>query len=252
MAKHELSVQLYTLRNETARDFPGTLRQVAEAGCPAVEFAGFGSHTAAELKKVLDEVGLVTSGLHIGLQLLETQLDKVIEDVQIVGAKDLACPSVPADRRKTADDFRRIGATLSEIGAKCTAAGLRLSYHNHAFEFEQFDGRYALDLLFEAADPQHLQAQFDLGWIAFAGVDPVSFLRKYSGRAPTVHFKDMIKEPERYDVPVGEGILPIPELVSAGREGGTEWFVIELDAPKEPPIETVRRSAAYLKSLGVQ
>src|SRR3954447_21551199 len=135
MAKHELSVQLYTLRNETARDFPGTLRQVAETGCPAVEFAGFGSHTAAELKRVLDDVGLVTSGLHIGLQLLETQLDKVIEDVQTVGAKDLACPSVPADRRKTADDFRRIGASLAEIGAKCTAAGLRLSYHNHAFEF---------------------------------------------------------------------------------------------------------------------
>ena len=251
MAQHELAVQLFTLRHETASDFPGTLRQVAEAGVPAVEFAGFSAYSAAEMRTLLDDVGLVAMGAHIRYNLLESELDTVIEDVRTLGATHLACPSVPRDRLQTADDFRRAGEDLARMGERCTAAGLQLSYHNHWFEFVEFDGAYGLDLLFQAADPRFLTAQLDLGWIAYAGVDPVSYLRRYAGRTPTVHFKDMIKEPERYDVPSGEGILPIPELVAAGREGGTTWFIVELDQPHEPPIECVRRSAVYLKSQGL-
>ena len=246
-----MAIQLYTLRQDTARDFPDTLRQVAEAGYGAVEFAGFGSHTAAELRSVLDDLGLVAMGAHIGLQQLESRLDGVIEEVQTLGARHLACPAIPRERRETADDYRRIGEQLSQIGETCKAAGLQLSYHNHDFEFVQFDGRYALDLLLEAADPDLLKVQLDLGWVAYAGVDPVSYLRQHSGRVPTVHFKDMIKEPTRYDVPTGEGILPIPELIAAGREAGTEWFIVELDQPQEPPIECARRSAAYLQGQGL-
>ena len=251
MTNRELAVQLYTLRNETVQDFPGTLRQVAEAGASAVEFAGYGSHTPAELRQVMDEVGLVAMGAHVALSQLESRLDGVIEDIQALGAVHLACPFIPPEQRQSADDYRRVGEHLSRIGEVCKAAGLQLSYHNHDFEFQQFDGRYGLDILFESTDPEFVKAQFDLGWVAFAGVDPVEFLRKYSGRAPTVHFKDMVKSPTRYDVPVGEGILPIPELVAAGREGGTEWFVVELDRPQEPPIECVRRSVTYLNAQGV-
>lgn len=252
MQKQELAIQLYTLRNETAQDFPGTLRQVAEAGYPAVEFAGFGSYTAAELRQVLDEVGMVAAGAHIGLQQLESRLDAVIEELQTLGARHLACPALPPERRQTADDFRKAGEDLARIGETCKRAGLQLSYHNHDFEFVQFDGRYGIDLLMEAADPKFLALQPDLGWVAYAGVEPVSFLQRYSGRVPTVHFKDMIKEPERYDVPSGEGILPIPELVAAGREAGTEWFIVELDRPREAPIVCARRSAQYLNGVGVR
>jgi sugar phosphate isomerase/epimerase len=253
MAQHELAVQLYTLRNETARDFRATLQEVAEAGVPAVEFAGFGSHSASDMRGMLDEFGIIAMGAHVGYQLLDTQLDQVIEDIQALGAKHLACPGIfPRDALKTADDFRRAGEALGRMGERCKAAGLRLSYHCHDHEFAEFDGKYGLDLLFEATDPDNLATQLDLGWVAYAGVDPVAYLRKYAGRAPTVHFKDMIKEPKRYDVPTGEGILPIPDLVATGREGGTEWFIVELDQPREAPIECVRRSVAYLNSQGVQ
>ena len=252
MAHHEFAVQLYTLRNEAAQDFPGTLRQVAEAGISAVEFAGFGSYTVAEMRKLLYDVGLVAMGAHTRLHLLESDLDKEIEAIQTLGAQYVAIPSWPANQLTTADDFRRAGETLARMGERCKAAGVQFSYHNHAFEFVQFDGTYGLDLLLEAASPDVLTAQFDLGWIAYAGADPIAFLRKYAGRAPTVHFKDMITEPERYDVPSGEGILPLPELIQAGRAGGTKWFIIELDTPREAPIECVRRSAAYLKLQGLR
>jgi sugar phosphate isomerase/epimerase len=180
MAHHEFAVQLYTLRNETKQDFPGTLRQVAEAGVPAVEFAGFGSYTAAEMRKLLDDVGLVAMGAHISFDRLASELDKVIEDIQTLGAQYLAIPSWPHEQLKTADDFRRAGEALARIGERCKAAGLQFSYHNHAFEFVQFDGKYGLDLLLEAASPDVLTAQFDVGWIAYAGADPIAFLRKYA------------------------------------------------------------------------
>ncbi len=252
MTGKALAVQLYTLRNETAQDFPDTLRQVADAGVSAVEFAGFGSYSAVEMRQMLDDVGLVAMGAHVGIQALEGDLDQVIADIQTLGAKHLACPGMfPRGQSLTADDFRRGGEKLSKIGERCRAGNLQLSYHNHDHEFVQFDGEYGLDLMFAAADPEYLMTQLDLGWVAYAGVDPVAYLRKYAGRAPTVHFKDMIKEPERYDVPNGEGILPIAKLVETGREGGTDWFIVELDQPREAPIVCVRRSVEFHKTLGI-
>jgi sugar phosphate isomerase/epimerase len=252
MTTKSLAVQLYTLRNETAQDFPGTLQQVAATGVSAVEFAGWGTYSAADMRALLDEVGLTAMGAHVPIQALEGNLDQLIADIQTLGAKHVTCPYLPPDSLKTADDFRRAGERLGKIGEHCKAADLQFSYHNHAHEFADFDGEYGMDLLLGAADPQFLTAQFDLGWVAYAGVDPVAYLRKYAGRTPTVHFKDMIKEPERYDVPNGEGILPIAELVETGRAGGTDWFIIELDQPRIAPIVAVQRSVDFHKTLGVE
>src|ERR671933_577547 len=102
MEKRELAIQLYTLRNETAQDFPETLRQVADAGYSAVELAGFGSHTPADLRKVLDETGMVACGAHIGFNQLEWRLDAVIEEINTLGVQNLACPPLPQERGKTA------------------------------------------------------------------------------------------------------------------------------------------------------
>ncbi len=251
MGTRQLAVQLWTLRRETAQDFPGTLRQVAETGIAGVEFAGYGTHTPAELRRVLDDLNLEAAGSHVGLAQLETRLDAVMEDTHTLGARHLACPSIPEDRRRGADDYRRVGELLSQIGARCKANGIQLSYHNHDFEFQQFDGRYALEILAEAADPEALMLQLDLGWVAHAGLDPVGYLRQFTGRVPTLHFKDMSADPQGMDTPLGDGRLPIPELIAAAREAGTEWFIIEQDHPQGSPIEAVRRSAAYMRAQGV-
>ena len=251
MQKRELAVQLYTLRADTARDFPGTLKRVAEAGYSGVEFAGYGSETPATLRKVLDDLGLVTAGCHVGLTQLESRLEGVLEDVQTLGSRHLACPSIPEDRRRTADDYRRVGEALGHMGERCKAVGLQLSYHNHAFEFTQFDGRYALDLLTEAADPDLLMLQLDLGWIDHAALDPVEFIGRYKGRVPTLHFKDMSRDPALFDAPVGDGRLPIPALLAAGRAAGTEWFIVEQHYPQVDPFECERRNAAFMRDQGV-
>ena len=252
MNKRELAVQLYTVREDTAKDFPGTLSQIAEAGYAGVEFAGYGSHTAAELRRILDELGLVAVGCHVSLDQLESRLETVIEEVQTLGAHHLACPFLPPERRQTANDYRRVGETLSRVGGRCKAAGLRLSYHNHDFEFQQFDGRTGFDILVESADPSVLMLQLDLGWINHSGQDPVAFLRRFSGRVPTVHIKDMTADPDNLYVPVGDGLLPIRELIAAGRDAGTEWFIVEQDRVQGAAIDCVRRSAAYMQAEGVR
>lgn len=247
----QLAVQLYTLRDETARDFPGTLRQVAELGYAGVEFAGFGSHSARELRSVLDGVGLTTAGAHIPLTRLESDLDGAIEDVQTLGARNLACPFLPPERRRSGDDYRRVGDTLTKIGARCRDAGLQLSYHNHAFEFEKFDGRTGLDLLLEAADPDLVKLELDLAWITDAGEDAAAFLRRYKGRAPLVHFKDLSTDPQRKFAPVGSGRVSFPELIAAASDAGVEWIVVEQDDPQPPAIDSVRQSITFLREHGL-
>lgn len=182
MTKRELAVQLFTLRNETAQDFPGVLQQVAEAGVSGVEFAGFGTHTAAALRTVLDTVGLVAAGAHIGLNQLQTRLDGVIEDIQTLGAHNLACPGIPpAERPTTADGFRKLAEQLAGYGERCKAAGLQLSYHNHDWEFQRFADAYAIDIMMNATDPELLKLQPDLGWVAYAGVDQLRFCGATAG-----------------------------------------------------------------------
>ncbi len=247
-----LTVQLYTLRDDTAKDFPGTLKQVADAGFAAVEFAGYGKHTPAELRTVLDGLGLKAAGAHVGLHLLEGDLDQAIEDVVTLGASNIACPYLTEDRRKSADDYKRLGEQLSKIGERCKQAGLQLSYHNHDFEFQKFDGKYGLDILFDAADPTLLNAELDLGWVMHAGVDPVAYVHKYSGRVPTLHFKDMSGRSDFLFAPTGEGILPLAELVTAGRQAGAEYFIVEQDLTEGPAIDAVRTGAKNLQALGVR
>ncbi len=251
MNQRQLTVQLYTLRDETAKDFPGTLKQVADAGFAAVEFAGYGKHTPAELRSVIDDLGMVAAGAHVGLQLLQTQLDQAIEDVLTLGARNISCPYLPEELRQSGDDYRRIGEQLSKIGETCKAAGLQLSYHNHAFEFDKFDGKYGLDILFDAADPAMLNAQLDLGWVMHAGEDPVAYIQKFSGRVPTLHFKDMTGRSDFLFAPTGEGILPLPELVAAARDAGTQWYIVEQDLTEGPAMDAVRTGAKNLQKLGV-
>jgi sugar phosphate isomerase/epimerase len=186
------------------------------------------------------------------LNRLETDLDAAIEDVQTLGARHLACPFLAEDRRRSGDDYRRVGEQLSEIGRKCRDAGLQLSYHNHAFEFEKFDGRYGLDILLETADPDLVKLELDLAWVVVAGEDAPAYLRRYAGRVALAHFKDLSTDPARKFAPVGSGKISFPELIAAAREIGVEWFIVEQDDPQPPAIDSVRQSVEFLRQQGVQ
>lgn len=241
-----IALQLYTVRDETARDFAGTLRRVAELGYTAVEFAGYGGLSAEDMKSLLTETGLTAASTHVGLDALEGALDDAIAYCGAIGCRYLVLPGLPADRRGP-DDLRALAPRLDDIGRRCKARDISFGYHNHDWEFAPHDGAPLLDLLLDTTDPALVGLELDAYWAAYAGVDPVGYLGRRSGRVPLVHLKDMT--PERTFSEVGDGTLDMPAIIAAARAAGARWYIVENDKPAIPSLESARRSLTNLQAI---
>ena len=247
-----IALQLYTVRAPAADDFLGTLRRVAEIGYGAVEFAGYGGVPIPELRAALDEYGLRAMGAHVPLAAFEERLPEALAEVRHLGGAYAVVPSVPEARRADADAVRDLAAAFDRFGAACQAEGLAFAYHNHAFEFEPLPddegGRTLFDLLLQETDPALVGFELDLFWAASAGVDPEVLLHRCARRAPLVHLKDRPATGDRPDAPVGDGVLPWPQLLPAAAAAGTRWYIVEQDHPQDP-FADVERSLRNLEAM---
>ena len=247
MATVPVALQLYTVRDESAHDFAGTLRRVAQIGYGAVEFAGYGGLSADEVKALLSETGLRAASTHVGLAALDADLDHQIDYCLAIGSQYLMLPWIEPGRRG-ADAMRDLAPRLNEFGRRCQERGVVFGYHNHDFEFARSDGRYLLDQLLDATDPALVVLELDVYWAAYAGADPSTYLRQRAGRVPLVHLKDMA--PDRSFAEVGDGTLDLPGIFTAAEEGGARWYIVEHDRPSMPALESARRSLQNLRAMG--
>jgi sugar phosphate isomerase/epimerase len=248
--KPKIALQLYTVRQELQRDFLGTIAKVAQIGYPAVQFAGYGGLSAAELKKALAGLGLAVGGSHVNLEALEQQPDREINYCLDVGTPDVIIPVMPQAWRGSSEGYRRLADTMNRLGARCKELGARLSYHNHAFEFEKLGDRYPLDLLFDWCDPELVKWEPDIYWVKYGQEDPAAYIRKYAGRTPVVHLKDMTAGSSPTYAEVGEGILDWPSIFAASEASGAEWYVVEQDQCARPPLESAALSLQHLREWG--
>lgn len=251
MGRIPVALQMYTLRDDAGKDFIGTLKRVAALGYAGVEFAGTYGMAAAELKKVTDDLGLQVVGSHVGLETLESDLSAALDYNAALGNRYIVCPYLSEDRRKSGDAYRRLGETFNKIGEACQARDMQFCYHNHAFEFETFDGQTGFDILFGATDPKLVQAELDVYWVAYGGADPLEIIRRFRGRAPLIHLKDMAKDEKRSFAEVGEGTLDFDAICAAAAEGGAVSFIVEQDVCARPPLESVEISLRNLKAKGL-
>jgi sugar phosphate isomerase/epimerase len=240
---------MYTVRDQAEKDFAGTFKAVAQMGYPAVQPAGTGGLSAKDLKRLVDDLGLAVAGAHVNLEALEADPDREIAYWLEVGTPDVVVPAIPQARR-TYEGFRGVAESMNRIGARCKALGARLSYHNHAFEFEKFDGQYALDLLLAWSDAELVKWEPDVYWVKYGGEDPAALIRKYSGRCPLVHLKDMTADASRTFAEVGEGILDWPPIFAASEANGAEWYIVEQDRWTRPSLEAAALSLKHLKDWG--
>lgn len=247
MTNLPIALQLYTVRDETARDFAGTLRQVARLGYRAVECAGYGGLSAPELLVLLDETGLRAPASHcLGLDMPEEKLAHELAFAREIGCEYAVIPWIGPERF-TGTPFAALVQELEAIGGRCQEAGLQLVYHNHAYSFHRLnDSHLLLDNLLAACDPALLGLELDVYWAAFAGIDPVAYLRKHQGRVPLLHLKDM--DVQRGMSEVGDGTLDIAGIIAAGDESGTRWLIVEHDHPIMPSLESARRSLHNLQT----
>ncbi|HSV74759.1 MAG TPA: sugar phosphate isomerase/epimerase [Chthonomonadales bacterium] len=251
MGKLPIAVQLYTLRDDAAKDFPAVLKQVAGLGYAGVELAGTHGMAAADLKRLLDDLGLKAVGSHTGIEQLETELSAVLDYNEAIGNPYVVCPWMPEERRQSADGWKRAAETLAGIGEACQTRGMRLCYHNHAFEFERFNGATGLDILFGGAPAAALGSELDTYWVRYGGEDPVAYLRKLAGRVPLVHLKDMLGDESRGFAEVGEGVMDWPTIAAEAGAAGAEWLIVEQDVCQRPPIESVEISLRNLRRMGI-
>ena len=252
MTKIPVAVQMYTLREESAKDFAGTLKRVAELGFDGVEFAGYGGLTAQEVKALLDELGLQAAGSHVPLEELENNLPGAIEYQKILGSKYIVCPYLMPDRRSE-EDYKALISQLNHVGEKCRSEGITLCYHNHDFELELLsDGRTALQTIFDETNPENVQTELDVYWLTKANQKPVEWINRYQYRTPLIHLKDMTTDEEQFFAELGTGGVDLESILNIGEQAGVQWWVVEQDVSRLTPLESIEISIKYLKSLQSQ
>jgi sugar phosphate isomerase/epimerase len=244
-----IGLQLYTVRNEMEKDFEGSLAKVAQTGYKEVEFAGYFGRTPQQVKDILKKNGLKTPSVHIALDLFEKELPKTIETGKFLGQEYLVCPFLPPERRKTADDFKKLAEVFNRLGAECQKAGMGFAYHNHNFEFQPVDGQMPYDLLLEGTDPKLVHMEMDLYWVVKANQDPVHYFDKYPGRFPLVHVKDMDTTPEKGFAEVGRGNMDFKRIFGASQKAGIKHYIVEQDRTPGNPFDSIKISWDYLSKF---
>ena len=244
-----IAVQLYTLRS-LLRDPSGigdVLHRVRQIGYKAVEVAGLPPAGMAGFGDELKRSGLIACAAHVGLERLMHDADGVVAECREWGCEYVVIPSVPEEFRSW-DGYRRFRAQAGLLADQLRAQGLAVAYHNHAFELERFKGTTALELLH--SDDWNVVAEPDTYWLQFGGVNAANWIRRLPGKAPLVHLKDLaIVDGIPVDAEVGDGNLDWDDILRACRDAGTEWLVVEQDAPRRDPMESVAISYANLKKL---
>lgn len=270
MINFPIAVQLYSVREDMQNDFEGTLKKVKEMGYEGIEFAGLFDKSAAEIKKMCDEIGLIPISAHVPfVNMINNPC--LLETYKEIGCEYVVIPYLTEEYRPGTDKFIEVIEGAKMLGEKAKALGMTMCYHNHDFEFDKIDGKYALDVLYESVSDEVLKTELDTCWVNIGGENPAEYILKYSGRSDILHLKDFvgsksenmyaligIDEGEEKDTggkfefrPVGSGVQDFPAILSAAEKAGTKWVVVEQDEPSMglTPLESIKKSIDYLKTL---
>jgi len=240
--------QLYSVRKDCEKDLPGVVAAVAKMGYKGVEFAGYYERKAEDLRKMLDGNGLVCCGTHIQLDtLMPENLEKTIEFNKVLGNKYLIVPWLDPKTHKTKDAWLKTAKTFNELADKVKLHGMKVGYHNHKTDFTPIEGETPWDILFGNTSKDVIM-QIDTGNAMDGGADPVAYLKKYPGRATTIHLKEFSKTNK--NALIGEGDVKWKDVLSlCETTGGTEWYIIEEEKEGLPPIIAVETSLKNFNKL---
>jgi len=254
MAGSMIGAQLYTLRKftQTPEDIATTLRKVSEMGYEAVQVSGFGPIDKKELRGILDGEGLTCAATHIGFGDMLNELDRVVEEHNILGCEYPAIGGMPGEYREDEAGIRRFARDASEVAAKLKEHGMTFGYHNHSWELQRYGDETALQILMDECTPD-VTFEIDTYWVQHGGGCPVTWIRKAAGRIPLLHLKDMaIIDGEQIMAEVGEGNLDWPGILAAAKDAGTVWYLVEQDVCRRDPFESLAISLKNLHAMGLK
>ena len=247
MAK-PISVQLYTLREQAQKDFVGVLKTVAGIGYKGVETAGYHGLKPAEVRKIVEDLGMVVSSLH-GAWPTKENLQEVIDTAKALGTPFTISGFGP-DQFKTVAEIQKIAEMANAVIEPLQKAGLQLAMHNHWWEFGMVEGRLAYDIFLERCPG--MLCEIDVYWAAnFGAVNPVAEVTKHKARTPLLHIKDGPLVKDQPHTAVGAGKMDIPGVIKAADPKVLRYLVVELDACATDMTQAVRDSYKYLVGKGL-
>ncbi|AQT60637.1 sugar phosphate isomerase [Cellvibrio mixtus] len=250
----QLSVQLWSVKDDVAKDFEGTLKKLKAMGFDGVEFAGnFGAYAndPKGLKAFLDKTGLKASAAHVPFEKLNAEnFDKTVAFYKAIDCKYLI---IPMDMRAfTTDGAKEVAAELAAIQTKLTPHGMHTGYHNHEGEMLGEMGKTPWDVI-GTNTSQEVVLQQDVGWTEVAGKDPIAFIKAYPGRTITTHYKASAPKPGNTEHPIiGQDTTDWKALINANKTyGGTLWLVVEQESYPEgmTPMQSVEASLKGLQKV---
>jgi sugar phosphate isomerase/epimerase len=262
-----VGLQLWTIRDEVAKDLAAALKAVSAIGYGEIEFAGVPKQSAAEVRAMLRDNGLAAPSMHCGMADAQKDLQQRIDYAQAIGAQYLVIsfPSTADERFKdgnalaagmTLDDWKWNAEQLNRIGELTRKAGITCGYHNHNMEFRSYDGVVAYDELLRLTDAKLVTMELDIGWVAAAGADPLRLLTQHADRISSLHIKDVRKDAktavDRVDTQtteIGSGRVDWPKLFAAMDPQRIRHYFVEQENFERAPLESVKLSFDYLRRL---
>jgi sugar phosphate isomerase/epimerase len=249
-----IGCQTWPVRKMIAKDFPGTIKVLAEAGFQTIElcspvgyadagFAGLAKYKGAELRGMLGDMGVKCESSHFVIGELRKDLPGRIAWANDVGLTQMMVPSLNGPRNPTMDDVKRAADEYNKIGEQSAKAGIRQGLHNEGFELTMVGGKRTYDILIELLDPKFVNFQFQVSTIS-QGYDAAEYFTKYPGRFISMHVQDWSAETRKI-VAVGQGTLDWTKIFTAARTGGLRNYFVEMD------LDLMRASVPFLRKLQV-
>lgn len=246
-----IGFQSWTVKEMLGKDFPGTLKMMADMGYKLIEMCspkgyatiGFGPFVAmkpADIKKTINDAGLTCPSCHFGSGELTDDLDDRIEFAHQLGLTQMICSTFWLPKTATLNDYLVAADKLNKAAEKMKSAGIQAGFHNHEFEFAQLDGQLIYDALMGRFDPDLVKMQFQTEVINL-GYKASDYFKKYPGRFISAHLSDWTAD--KKEMPVGQGVIDWKEFFAAAKTGGVQNFFVEMGFDK------FKDSASYIRQL---
>lgn len=249
-----IGCQTWPVRDMIAKDFPGTLRQLAAAGFQSIElcspvgyadsgFGGLAKYSGSEIRKMVHDAGLTCFSSHFSIPELRKDQAGRIAWAKEVGMTQMCVASLEGPDHPTMDDVKRAADEYNRMGERAAAAGIVQGLHNEGFVLTTVDGKRTYDVLFQLLDPRYVKFQFQVSAIE-DGYDAATYFTRYPGRFISMHVQGWSAK-TRQIVPVGQGTLDWPKIFRAAKVGGIRNYYVEMDLP------LMKASVPYLRHLQV-
>lgn len=249
-------IQLWSVKDEMAKDPKGTLKQLASFGYKQIEsFEGdkgiFWGMKPMEFKKYMDSLGMQLISSHCDTS---KDFERKADEASAAGLKYLICPW--KGPQKTLDDFKKIAVEFNNCGKICHEAGIRFAYHNHDYSFKELEGELPQDLLIQSTDFATVDFEMDIYWVVTAGHDPLKWLKRYPTRFKACHIKDRERkvpaEEREASCTLGQGSINYKKILKAAKAQGMKYFIVEQEKfTGTTPMQAAKANAAYMKNMQV-